>query len=124
MQTTLASFITTKYNADPGSGHRITENKDLGNMRFCLQNPDGILNKDKRLDDRQTYLALREWQADVIALPETNKNWELEWLRNKWRGEVTRVWCHANVYTASIKNPSDKYGQHLQGGVGLIITNR
>ena len=63
-------------------------------------------------------------QADVIDLPETNKNWKLEWLQNQWKGEVKKVWKHAKVYTASMKYPTDKHRHHLQGGVGLIITDR
>ena len=58
-----------------GAGHRIIEEKNKDDIRFFLQNPSGVLNKDGKLDDRRAYLALWEWGVDVIALPETNKNW-------------------------------------------------
>ena len=89
-----------------------------------MQNPSGVLNRDGKLDGRRAFLALREWGVDVVALPETNKNWELEWLRRQWTRDVRQVWRHAKIYTASITAPIDKYSTHVQGGVGLIVTSR
>ena len=48
---------------------------------------------------------------DLIEFPETNKNLYLEWVRNKWIGEVKRVWKHTNIYTASLTKPSDKHSE-------------
>ena len=124
IQTTLHSFVASRYQIDSGAGHRITEDKNLDDIRFFLQNPSRVLNKDGKLDDRRAYLSLREWGVDVITLPETNKHWELEWLRKQWAAEVRQLWQHAKVYTSCITAPTDKYSTHVQGGVGLIITER
>ena len=113
IQTTLNNFIEKRYQANAGAGNRIIEEKDNNDIKFFLQNPSGVLNKDGKLDDRRAYLALWEWGVDVIALPETNKNWELYWLRNQWAGEVRRVWRHAKIYTASITAPTDRFATHI-----------
>ena len=75
IQTTLTGFLAKKYKADPGAGHRITEKKNSEDLRFFLQNPSGVLNNNRKMDNRISYLALCEWEADVIALPKTKKNW-------------------------------------------------
>ena len=76
------------------------------------------------MDDRRAYLALRKWQANIIALLKTNKNWELEWLCNQWANEVNKVWHDTKVYTSRIKNPISKQSKNVQGGVGLIVTKK
>lgn len=63
-----------------------------------LQNPDGVMATKNTLDDRKALLSLKEWDTDVIAMPETNRNWGKEWLRNKWKSEVNRIWPHAKVF--------------------------
>ena len=84
--TTIDTNNTSKFYPgtirirDPGARHHIEAIKNSEDIRLYLQNPNGVLNTDGKLDNRRAYLALREWQADIIALPETNKNWELEWL--------------------------------------------
>ena len=68
------------------------------------------------LDDRRALLSLKEWDVDVIALPETNRNWRKEWLRNKWKGEVSRIWPHAKVFCASIEQKGSTQPDYVQGG--------
>ena len=82
------------------------------------------MGRDTKYDDRRALLSLREWGVDVVSLPETNKNWNKEWLRNKWRGEVTRVWRHAKVFFTSIDKPAIATADHVQGGACLIVTDR
>ena len=79
-------------------GEPITTQKALKDIRVYLQNPNGVMNKDTKLDDRRALLSLREWGVDIIALPETNRNWKKEYLRNKWKSEVQRVWRHSKFF--------------------------
>ena len=92
-------------------------------LRVFLQNPDGVMATGKELDDHRAMLNLREWDVDVIALPESKRNWQQEWIQNKWRGEVKRIWPHAKVYCSSIDTPVQKYASYVQGGVSLIVMN-
>ena len=82
------------------------------------------MGHDTRFDDRRALLSLREWEVDVIALPETNRNWNKEWLRNKWTSEVKRVWRHAKVFYASLDRPADINAEFIQGGTCLIVTGK
>ena len=68
---TLANVVQAQYKLDPGPRHHISENKHNKEIRLYLQNPNGVLNKEGKLDDCRAYLALQEWQVDLIALPET-----------------------------------------------------
>ena len=123
-QQQFTEYAKLKYRVDTGSGDRITEKKGDTDIRVFLQNPNGVMGKDTYLDDRRALLSLKEWEVDVIALPETNKNWKLEWLRSKWSSEVRRIWRHAKVYTSSISEPIDKRATFIQGGVSIIVTNK
>ena len=115
-QHKITQYANSKYEADPGMGDPITAQKALKDIRLYLQNPNGVMNKDTKLDDRRALLSLREWGVDILALPETNKNWKKEYLRNKWKAEVQRVWRHSKVFFTSIDEPADPSADHLQGG--------
>ena len=91
------------------------DRKNGMNLRVFLQNPDGVMAADKELDDRRAMLSLKEWDADVIVIPEMNRNWQKEWIRNKWKGEVNRVWPHAKVYCTSIDKPAQPHAVFVQG---------
>lgn len=74
-------------------------------------------------DDQLALRQLQEWETDIIALPETNKNWNRAWTTEKWRRLVQSVWKHAKVYTATIQ-PAPQDEHYIQGGVSLIVTNK
>ena len=76
------------------------------------------------MDETRAMTTLKDWNVDVISLPETNRNWQQEWIRNKWKREVTRVWLHAKVYCASIDKPAQPHATYVQGGVSLIVTDK
>ena len=84
-------YAEKKYVGDPGAGHKITTEKQTEDIRFSLQNTNGVMGGDTKFDDRRALLSLREWGVDVISLPEKTVSGK-EWLHNKWKGKITRVW--------------------------------
>ena len=112
-----------RYEEDAGLGDHVENVKASNDIRVYLQNPDGIMAADKELEDQKALLDLKGWDVDVIALPETNRNWQMEWIRNKWKNQVKRVWPHAKVYYASIDKPAQTRANYVHGGVSLIVTN-
>ena len=97
-QHKITQYAVRKYETDSGMGEPITTQKALKDIRVYLQNPNGVMNKDTKLDNRRALLSLWEWGVDIIALPETNRNWKKEYLRNKWKSEVQRVWRHSKFF--------------------------
>ena len=82
-QLKITQYAQAKYKADPGAGDHITTAKAVEGIRLYLQNPNGVMGADTRLDDRRALLSLRKWDVDVVALPGTNRNWNKEWLQNR-----------------------------------------
>ena len=121
-QRVFTSYAKSKYDVDCGAGHSILQNKDAEDIRVYLQNPNGVLGMDTKYDDRRVLLQLQEWDVNIIALPETNRNWKVPWLQDRWESEVQRVWRHAKVFNSSIN--TDQRNTKIQGGVSLIVTNR
>lgn len=119
----MTEYGVRKYAEDEGLGNSIEQEKVGTDLRVYLQNPDGVMAANKELDDRRALLELKRWDVDVIALPETNRNWQQEWVRNKWKREVKRVWPHAKVFGASLDRPAQPEAGYVHGGVSLIITN-
>ena len=91
-QQKITQYTMSKYQVDLGAGDPITIQKGVEDIILYLQNLNGFMYKDKRYNDRRALLSLREWGLDVISLPKTNQNWAKEWLRNKWKLEVQRVY--------------------------------
>ena len=85
-QQKIKQYAISKYQVDPGAGNPITIQKRVEDIRIYLQNPNGVMCKDTKYDDRRALLSLREWGVDIISLPETNRNWAKEvvpcWLPN------------------------------------------
>ena len=123
-QQKITLYAKKKYQADPGAGDMITAQKSLGDIRVYLQNPNGVMGRDTKYDDRRALLSLREWGVDVISLPETNCNWNIEWMRRRWTTEVRRVWRHSKVFFTSIDKPADPSVSFLPGGACLIVTGK
>ena len=65
-----------RYSKDEGLGDHIKREKDGSDLRVYLQNPDGVMAAGKELDDQRTLLELKSWDVDVIALLDTNRNWQ------------------------------------------------
>ena len=82
------------------------------------------MGRDTKYDDRRALLSLREWGVDAISLPETNCNWNIEWMRRRWIMEVKRVWRHSKVFFTSIDKPADPSASFLPGGACLIVTGK
>ena len=70
---------------------------------MVLQNPSGVMVGKEIQDDRLALNQLKEWQVDIIALPETNKNWNQPATTEKWKWLVQGIWKHTKVYRAAIK---------------------
>ena len=117
----FTSYAKSKYDVDYGVGQSILQNKDAEDIRVYLQNSNGVLGKDTKYDDRQALLQLQEWDVNIIALPEANRNWKVPWLQDCWESEVQRVWRHTKVFNSSIN--TDQRNTKIQGGVSLIVTN-
>ena len=77
-QQKIKQYAISKYQVDPGAGNPITIQKRVEDIRIYLQNPNGVMCKDTKYDDRRALLSLREWGVDIISLPETNQNWAKE----------------------------------------------
>ena len=58
-------------------GDRIVDPKEGSDLRVFLQNPNGVIGNLAQLYDRSSLLSLREWDVNVIALLETNRNWKM-----------------------------------------------
>ena len=41
-----------------------------------LQNPSGVMETNAIMDDKAALTDHAEWDVDVLALPETNRNWK------------------------------------------------
>lgn len=121
-QQKITQYAKAKYSADPGAGDQITMQKAITDLRVFLQNPNGVMGNDTKLDNRRALLSLREWGVDVVALPETNKNWKKAWLRNRWKSEVQRVWRHSKIVFTSMDVPADPMADYQQGGACMIVT--
>ena len=65
-QQKITAYAIRKYELDPGAGDRITDNKQISNIRIYLQNLKGVMGKDTKLNDRRVLLSLREWDVDVV----------------------------------------------------------
>ena len=61
IKTTLTGFLVKRYEADPGTGQRITEKNNSKDIRFFLQIPSGVLNNNGKMDDRRVYLDFCKW---------------------------------------------------------------
>ena len=122
-QLKITNFIRNQQLPDDGTGNSIDEPKDPQNLRIFLQNPSGVLVGKEEINDLRTLRQIKTWDVDIIALPETNKNWNQPWLREKWSRTVKRVWKHAKIYTSTIKTaPTNEH--YVQGGVSLIVTDK
>lgn len=123
-QTHIPQYMkTTPTPDDHGAGHEITSTRNNNEIRIILQNPNGVKKKDSYFIEQQALRKMRDWGVDIIALPETNKNWNTPWIRQQWIKQVKTVWRHAKVYNSSIVSASTK-DTHVQGGVSLIVTNK
>ena len=123
-QSKITQYAKMKYQVDPGAGDLIVTQKEKQDIRVYLQNPNGVMGLDTKFDDQRALLSLREWGIDIILLPETNRNWKKEWLQNKWKSEVQRVWRHSKVFFTSIDEPADPQADFVQGGACLIVTGK
>ena len=50
--------MVTRYKVDPGAGNRITNKKADTHIQVFLQNTNGVMGVDTRLDDRRALLSL------------------------------------------------------------------
>ena len=75
-QQQVMEYGTRKYKEDKGLGARITHEKYGSEFRVFLQNQDGVMATGKELDNRRAMLTLKEWDVDVLSLPEKNRNWK------------------------------------------------
>ena len=52
----ITQYAKYKYQVDSGAGDPIITQKGVEDMRVYLQNPNGVMCKDKRYDDQSTAL--------------------------------------------------------------------
>ena len=55
-QQKITMYVDKKYESHPGAGHMIKNDKRVKDIRMFLQNPNGVMGKDTRLDDRRALL--------------------------------------------------------------------
>ena len=60
-------------------------------MQCYLQNPYNIMKINAVTGDESALLEIETWNADVIALPETNRNWKSKYVRQKWFAKVKKT---------------------------------
>ena len=89
-QQRITSFLQRKYKADPGAGHKIQEKKNQKDIRIMLQNPNGVMTY-RTFDDKCSLQEYKDLEADVIGLPETNRNWNQPYNRDRWKVRVQSV---------------------------------
>ena len=98
----LHSLTTPGTRRTPASEIKSPAPNTKNGIRVFLQNPNRVMKKDRLLDNRRALVALRECEVDIIALPKTNKKWQLKWVKNKWTNKVKQVRRYAKVFTASL----------------------
>ena len=64
---------TYENKEDLGSGEQITSEKEHGNIRIYLQNPNG-LSKEQDTDNLVALQDIADWKTDVVGLPECRKD--------------------------------------------------
>ena len=122
-QQHITSFTNRPSQEDNGTGHDINQEKINKDLRVYLQNPNGVHGKKSYYDDMRALRQLKEWEVDIVVLPETNKNWNQPWLSSQWESQIKRVWKHAKVFNSTITN-APKDTSYIHGGVSIIVTNK
>ena len=88
-----------------------------------MQNPNGVMKYDQTLMTEQSLRDIKQYDVDLVVLPETNRNWQNRTIQRKWETVVRKVWKHAKILTTSTPvNYSEV--DYLAGGVGVIVTNK
>ena len=57
---------------------------------------------------------------DVVALPETQSNWNNPFVVDQWKSVIKKVWPKSLVLTASISD-GDVTSEYKPGGVSMIL---
>ena len=84
----MNQYTTNKAESDIGSGNNINKINNINSMRCYLQNPSGIMKINALTDDKSAIAEIVKWNAEIIALPETNRNWNSKLVRLKWFAKV------------------------------------
>ena len=84
----MDSHIKIKIKTDEGSGRKINTNNQHNTIRCMLQNPSGVMKINAIMDNEAALTDIDVWDVDVLALPETNRNWKSKTVRNKWVAKV------------------------------------
>ena len=79
---------TTVRPGDSDRGHRIGDKPRPGDIRMFLQNPNGVKSRKEYHEENRALRQIRDWNVDVIALPETNRNWRHRYTNDQWRQQV------------------------------------
>ena len=115
--------MNNRTKPDLGSGDNINHIKQNTTMRCYLQNPSGIMKINAETDDEIALAEIKEWDADIIGLPETNRNWKSKNVRYKWLRKVKQQLPNAKIIYAGMQHEEqNEYTQH--GGVTLIINEK
>ena len=72
----MTTYGVRWYEEDEGLDNQITDRKSRLELSVFLQNPDGVMAQSSDLDKRRAMISFKELDVDVIALPETNRNWQ------------------------------------------------
>lgn len=105
-----------------GSGHKLEKKSNKNHMRIILQNPNGLGNVNG-VDNVTALQDLKNVQADIVCLPETNVNWGNPHECDRWRAVAQRTWPKSKILNASIKG-NDRTQSWQPGGVSMIISSK
>ena len=108
------------YEREEGVGQKLDHDKAPGSLRLFMQNPRGLGIGNRTLQNGCALEDLDQTKVDVIALPETQTNWNNAQVRDKWRNTIQQIWPKALILSSSI-NDGDHSTTYKPGGVGMII---
>ena len=122
-QHRISDYFNCKLPGNQGTGHRIEDKVQTGDIRVYVQNPNGVKSKGAYFDDTVALKQLKQLEVDIIALPETNCNWKHKLTNAQWNNQVKRIWKHAKIFNSSI-NSVDPAKAYNRGRVSIIVTNK
>lgn len=112
--------MTKGYEKEDGVGHVLNYDKSVGSMRLFMQNPRGLGIENGNIQHTCALEDLDQTKVDVVALPETQTNWNNARVKDKWRNTVHQLWPKALILTSSIAD-GDLETTYKPGGVCMII---
>jgi len=100
-------------------GHSVEVIDTSTTFRVLLQNPNGLSVLHQPLSLLHNLCTSCDLGTSVLYLPETNTNWDLPHLRDKFASLTHNTW-QTSVYQSS-KSPETFLSDHQPGGTATIV---